>query len=308
MSYVSEPSAAEETLESPAVPVVDAFLLETILEKDLANIVEKSRRGVALSARERVLIEGKLSRLKEGDAPADFVLEPEGPAAAMERMTQKDLAEAWGVSVRTIKGWTAAGIGAADPVPLARPRDFPAWFQRIHAPRVCPERYRLAAQKLEDGEQVEKAAPVVAARERLVIPDENKGLLAMLERHREAEAQLGTDYMEAVERGDEVRASFLLSQWSSMGEKLRQLEKLAPRALEELGIYVRKEDVARELEPLHRAILKTFQQELRKCRPKLRATQTAEEWNLISDEIVGGVASMLTETEFRDPLTLEGAA
>jgi hypothetical protein len=137
------------------------------------------------------------------------------------------------------------------------------------------------------------------------VPESSKGLLAMLERHRAAEARLGTDYMEAVSAGDEVRASFLLSQWSNMGERLRALEKIAPRALEEMGIYVRKDDVRRELEPLHRSILKTFQQQLRLARPRLKQAATPEEWNQLVDEVVEEAARMLTETDFREPLELE---
>ena len=137
------------------------------------------------------------------------------------------------------------------------------------------------------------------------IAEDAKGMLAMLERHRAAEARLGTEYMEAVEAGDEVKASFLLSQWSSMGEKLRALEKIAPKTLEDLGIYVRRDEVQRELEPLHRSVIKAFGQQLRLARPRLKATKTPDEWNQMTDEIINEVAGMLVNTEFREPLTLE---
>lgn len=291
--------------------VIDAAFFENILETDLANIVKKASSGQPLNKREREMIEEERSRLKKKSEPAAFSLEGEGPATALERMTQKQLAAEWDVSLRTIKGWTAEGNAAKDPVPLTQPAKFQGWFERLHPGRQFPDKYRLAAQRILAGERAAVAAatpPVALPPERLKIEEDAKGLLAMLERHREAEARLGTEYMKAVDSGDEVRASFLLSQWSSMGEKLRALEKIAPKALEELGIYVRKDEIQRELEPLHRSIIKAFRQQLRMCRPKLRATQSAEEWNLLTDEIVSEVANMLTNTEFREPLALESDA
>lgn len=303
------PPAATET---PALPVVDAAFFDNILETDLANIINKATRGLPLTARERDMIAEERSRLtKLPPATAvTFELEASGPGMALESMTQKELAGEWGVSLRTIKGWLAEGSAATDPAPLTKPDLFPAWFARVHAPRQCPDKYQLAAQRILAGVKTAKATtppPAAEPAERVAIADDAKGLLAMLERYRETEARLGLDYMKAVDSGDEVRASFLLSQWSNIGEKLRALEKIAPKALEELGIYVRKDEIQRELEPLHRAIIKAFRQEFRMSRPKLRATKTAEEWNLLTDDIVSGVSSMLTNTEFREPLMLEVA-
>jgi acyl transferase domain-containing protein len=180
-----------------------------------------------------------------------------------------------------------------------------------HAPRECPERYRLAAQRIlagaRDAAAVAAERPVEKPREMLVIGEDAKGMLAMLERCRSSEARLGMEYMQAVEAGNEVRASFLFSQWTKMGEQLRALEKTAPETLEKCGIFVRKDEIQRELEQLHRAILKSFRQQFRMCRARLRATKTAEEWNLVTDEIVDEGALMLVETEFREPLTLDAA-
>ena len=289
-----------------ASPPLDVAFFDTILETDLANIVNKATRGMPLTAREREMIEAERSRLKVGGATTGFQLAADAPPTVLERMTQRELAAEWGVSLRTIKGWLAAGLAAHDPAPLTQPEQFTAWYLRIHAPRECPDRYRQAARRMLAGDKTKAIPPrhFAVPVEKLVISDDAKGLLAMLERHREAEARLGTDYMVAVDSGDEVRASFLLSQWSNMGEKLRALEKIAPKALEELGIYVRKDEVQRELEPLHRAILKSFRQELRMCRPRLRATRTADEWNALTDEIVSGVAAMLTTSAFSEPLVL----
>lgn len=309
MSAIPPPPA-----EQPAAPaVIDAAFFDNILETDLANVIKKATRGLPLSAREREMIEAERARLKKASAPPEFELEVTGPESALEQMTQKELAVEWGVSLRTIKGWSAEGLAAKDPVPLTKPDQFPGWFARVHAPRQCPEKYRLAAQRiLLGGKATPATTPAPSTpppRERTVISEESKGLLAMLERHREAEARLGTEYMKAVDQGDEVRSSFLLGQWSNMGEKLRALEKAAPKALEEMGIYVRKDDVMRELEPLHRSIPKSFRQRFRLARVKLLTLAQAgpEEWNREIDKIVEDVCRGLVDSDFREPLELEVA-
>lgn len=297
-----------DTKDDP--PVVDAAFFENILETDLANIVKKASSGLPLNKREREMIDEERRRLSVEKKGEGFRLESDGEIGALERMTQKQLAEIWNVSLRTIKGWQAEGQAANDPAPLINPAKFPAWFERIHAPRECPQRYRDSAQRILAGEKaaVEEAGkPPEKPPVRTVIHEEAKGMLAMLERHRESEARLGTDYMQAVEEGNEVRASFLFSQWTKMGEQLRSLEKVAPQALEALGIYVKKDEIHRELEQLHRAILKAFRQQLRMCRPRFRLAQTAEDWNTIADEIVQEIALMLVETQFSEPLTLDAA-
>lgn len=293
---------------TPGDVEIDDALFERLLENDLANIVRKAKAGKTLSHRERTLIEDERARRAKGVDQAEFHLESEGGESPLARMTQAELAVAWGYSVRQVKNWIADGRKAGDPAPVAKPPDMPAWFRRIYAPRECPEKLRLASLRLVDGQkpmiEVAAAAPAPA---RIEIADEEKGLLAMLDRYRTAEAELHRKYMAAIDAGDETRAQFLLSEWGKMGDKLRALEKAAPKALEELGIFVRRAEIQRELEPLHSAIMKAFRQEFRLARPRLKATMTQEEWARLVDETVEKVAMMLVETEFREPLELQVA-
>jgi hypothetical protein len=113
--------------------------------------------------------------------------------------------------------------------------------------------------------------------------------------------------MQAVDAGDESRSQFLLGEWSKMGEKVRALEKNAPKVLEELRIYVKRDEIQRELESLHNAILKGFRQEFRLARIKLKSAKTSEEWAQAVDETVEKVSMMLVETEFAEPLELQVA-
>lgn len=289
--------------------VIDADFFQVVLEQDLANIVQKAQAGQPLTKREREMIEEERTRRSKPRAELPFTLEGEGAGkSALANLTQKDLAEHWGYSLRQVKNWIADGRKAGDPAPVAAPDQMCAWFKRIYAPRDAPEKLRLAAHRLLENQTpppkpAEPSAPIV----RIEIADEEKGLLAMLDRYRTAEVTLHNKYMAAVDAGDETRASFLLSEWSKMGEKVRSLEKTAPKALEELRIYVRRDEIQRELEPLHASILKAFRQGFRNARVRLKAADSADSWGLIVDGIVEDISTMLVESEFSEPLELQVA-
>lgn len=297
--------------EGPTDPAAapDAEFFDLILETDIANIIKKAQAGQPLTKREREMIEEERTRRSKNVALADFKLQGEGEIPALERMTQAELGDVWGYSTKQIKNWLRDGRKANDPAPVTQPDLMCAWFQRVYAPRTAPERMRAAAQRILEGHRPQKPPQSASAPpgEKVEIAEEEKGLLAMLDRYRTAEVTLHKKYMEAIEANDETRAQFLLSEWSKMGEKVRALEKSAPQVLEELKIYVRRDEVQRELEPLHSAILKAFKQEFRLARVKLKATTGTDEWAIAVDQTVERVAQMLIDTEFREPLELQVA-
>lgn len=292
----------------------DAGFFAMILETDLANIVKKATAGQPLTKREREMIEAERERRQAqaaaaADPAANFALDA-NPPSPLAGMLQRELAQVWGYSHRTIKNWIADGRAAKDPAPLTRPAEMPAWFARIYAPRECPEKLELATQRILAGFAApsatapKNAEPPAAAPEKVEIAEEEKGLLAMLDRYRTAEVTLHAKYMAAIDAGEETKANFLMAEWSKLGEKCRALEKAAPKALEELGIFVRRDEVQRELAPLHDSILKAFRQSFRLHRSRLRSTDTSSAWNAIVDAIVDEVALMLAATSFTAPLEL----
>jgi hypothetical protein len=290
---------------------INDSLFAKVLETDVANIIRKASAGHPLNARERAIIEEERDRRKN---PRESVLtlEGEGPSdVALARLTQAELAERYGYSPRAIKNWISDGKKADDPCPLRRPEEMPAWFARVYAPRECPDRLLLAVQAFAVVKPAEETGPAPAppsvAPERFEIAEGEKGLLAMLGRLREAEATLHRRYMSAVEGGREKEANWLYSEWVKTGERLRALEKTAPKALEEMGIYVRRDEVTRELVPLHKSIIKSIRQGLRQARPVLKAAETQQDWNTAVDEVVDRVCTMLVQTKFAEPLSLEAA-
>jgi hypothetical protein len=273
-----------------------------VLEKDLANIVNKANSGAPLTKREREMIE-QAGQQKKNPQGASFQLTTK--ESPLSGLTQPELAEKWGYSLRTIKNWIADGRAASDPAPLAYPAEMPAWFARIYSPRTAPDKLIEAVRKIStEFKETEAPAPPQIEETRLEVSDAEKGLLAMLERMRTAEAMMHARYIQAVDAGEKDKADYRFSQWEKIVEKLRALEKSAPSALAEAGIYVRKDDVYRELVQLHSGIIKTFKQAIRKGRLALQATKTADEFNRAADELVDKACSALCETDFSEPLEL----
>jgi hypothetical protein len=279
-------------------------MIDQALAGDVQAIIAKGRDGQRLTPRERALVEEYGARMKIAREPV-FVLQGGGVVGPLAGLKQIELAEAWGYSYRQIKNWIADGKAKNDPAPLWSPGEVPAWFERIYSPRKCPDRLSLAAQRLIQGDGAAAVAesPAVAA-ERIEITEDEKGLQAMLGRMREAEAAVHAKWMIALDKEPE-KAAFLFSEWGKVVERLRGLEKAAPKALEEAGIYVRRSDVQRELLPIHAAVIKAMRQAIRRGRPRLRATETQGEWNTAVDELVDEACQSLCETSFAEPLELE---
>jgi hypothetical protein len=288
----------------PAEAPEEELDFNTVLENDLANIIRKSASGQPLTKREREMVEEERDRRNQKPA---FQLAAEKPPGPLTGLTQQEIAEKYGYSYRAVKLWVADGRKANDPAPLDDPPAMPAWFARIYSPRNAPDRLIRACQALSNLTRPSEKAPASPPITRIEISDAEKGLLAMLERVRTAEAEMHARYMEAVAAGDRDKADYLAAEWQKSVEKLRALEKSAPQSLADAGIYVRKDDVTRDLIQLHAGIIKAFKQALRKSRVELRATTSTEEWNLLSDRIIDDTCTALVEDNFREPLILAPA-
>jgi len=278
-------------------------LFDQAVDRDAEALARRAADGQLLTQREREYLVAERDRRKNARESV-LVLQGERGGGKLAGCTQAELAERWGYSVRAIKDWVRRGKDVNDPCPIDRPGEMPAWFERAHPGRRCPGRLAEAAERLEAGPELQiSPAPPVA--ERIEIDESEKGLLATLNRARENEATLYVKYQAAVDAADENRATFLRKEWSTAAENLRSLEKTAPKTLEEIGIYVRKSEVQRELGALHGAVIKTFLQAIRNARLRLRAAASQREWNAIAEELVGEAREMLCNGEFTEPLDVE---
>jgi hypothetical protein len=288
--------------DDPSKQAIRPEELDQILARDLENIVAKAKAGKVLSSRERSIIEdARNGEQLESNDGFRLTGEMDGPLSGL---TVAELSKRWGYSLRQLKNWLADGKKAKDPAPVRQPTQMAAWFSRVYHPRQCPDRLLQAAQRLaREGSEKPTSSNTPQLKQKLEVGDAEKGQLAMLDRLRESEVLLHRKYLASVE-DDEHKASFLFGEWTNTVEKLRALEKSAPKALEEAGIYVRRDDVKRELAPLHASIIKAFKQALRKGRVVLKATHSPEEWNDMADGLVDETCKMLSETSFAEPLEL----
>lgn len=280
-------------------------------ENLLRSIREKAAAGKPLTRGEREFLEIQRQQTPEAeveDFPV-FELRGGGVAVDLDGKSRKELAAAWGYSVRQVKNWVAAGKAANDPVPIRQPGLMCAWFRRVYAPRDAPEKLRLAVARLMEGVPAEKSAggkpPAVPSR--IDLADADKGFVAMLERVRVSEAETYKKYERALEENDSTGANFYFSEWVKISERARALEKQAPETLEKLGIVLRREDVERELQAIHASILKAFRQGFRLARMKLKGAETSDQWGKVVDDVVDEIAAMLADTEFAEQLDLEAA-
>lgn len=277
---------------------VDERVLAQAEANELAAIVKKVEAGRVLSLRERAMLEA--ARPKE----ERFELQAETPAGPYAGLMQAELAELWGYSLRQIKNWVKDGRDAKDPCPFNRPGDVPAWFARIYAPREAPARLVAKARELAAG--VPAKAPEKRGGDILAaVEDGELGMLAMLNRLRTSEARMYREYEKLVAEGDATRAQFVFSEWAKVAEKLRSAEKGAGKVLEDLGVYVRKSEVAKELIGLHEAVKKTVRSELRNARAVFAQTEDVREYNAAVDRVIEEMGRRMAETSFVEPLELE---
>ncbi|MFT3992154.1 MAG: hypothetical protein QM680_12165 [Luteolibacter sp.] len=281
--------------------------LDKALEADLRAVVAKASGGKPLTEKERAMIAEYRSDLQKKSQPV-FALKGAGADDGLAGLTQAELAARWGYSVRQVKNWIGEGKSKSDPCPIRHPEEMPAWFERVYAPRICPERLAQRAKEIlkpvSPAEKQTEQAPVAV---HVAIPDVELGLQAMLQRLREQEAMAHAKYLRFLDLGDESKADFYQRAWAKISEQLRAAEKTAPKALEEAGIYVRRDEVVKELLPIHRAIVKGFRQRFRALRSKLAPSVADDEWNAQVDALVDDVCGMLCETSFAEPLELTAA-
>jgi len=281
-------------------------LLEQARANELTAIEKKVAAGSVLSARELAILEAA------ADPPLpspDFALEADQSPGPLAGLTQAQLASRYGYSQRAVKKWIHDGREKSIPAPLDRPEEMIGWFGQVYDPRQAPQKLRLAVQSI----LAEIATPANAPeapppRPRVEVAEAEQGFEAMLRRLRNSEATKFREYEQAVEDQDVSRAGFLFSEWTKIVEKLRALEKTAGQTLETMGIFVRKEEVARELAQIHAAIPRSLKMALRRLRRKAsEAAADPAAWNLFVEEYVDRCCNQLVDTGFVEPLELDVA-
>lgn len=289
------------------------------LDADLARILTLHAEGKALSARDRKVLEQELARQakeereeragSEGNAGRELQLESD-LTGRLDFRTSGEAGEAYGYSVRQVKNWKKEGRLRNMPCPLEEPARMPAWFEAVYAPRECPQRLRDAVQKLLTEGLVAAAAPEKQPSRPVIMPvvgDHEVGFEATLQRARRREAFLDKRLQQALLDGD-PRADALETQWGKAASRVRELEKAAPAILEAQGVYLRREDVRRELVAIAGNMPKAARVILRKHRRALQQAAETEDWETAVGKVVDDIFGEMCRTEFAEPLELQEAS
>lgn len=295
-----------------AGPVEDVEVQEALVA-DLRRRVERTAAGKATAADRKVLEQYLASQAPEqvAEAPAgDFKLEAD-PVDELPAMTQKEVAAAYGYSLRQVKNWCRDGRKAGMACPFRRPALMPAWFEAVYAPRECPERLLGVVGALRAGERSEPVAEARSSGGPRVVTESDLvevevGFEATLNRALRREALLDLRLRQAIEGGD-PRADALETQWGKAAARVRELEKAAPAILEAQGVYVRRADVKEALLEVAGVLPKGIRQALR---GRWHAIRSAESIDAFDAEVSEGLAAALQglcESRFAVPLELQVA-
>ncbi len=195
------------------------------------------------------------------------------PAAPRYRKGQKEYAEFYNQSDRTIKRWVARGRDGNDPPPLDDPVAMVAWWAK-HFSHKCPDCILEAARQ---SAPARPAAPPAFSRPAAPIEEGDPvevgtGFREMLERVKRAEAEAYQEYNKALKANDESRLASTRKQWSELSKQLRELERDAPDILSRSGGMVEKSAVEKVIAEIHGPIINGVRSMWRRIRSRMMTT------------------------------------
>ncbi len=293
------------TLNAGEMKMFEQFTLEqsSLLKTRQAALVRRWVGGGRLSPDERAEIADIIPVTLEQPDP---ILAPEIPAAAGDQEPTyheeyKVYADRYKHSDRTVKRWVKVGRNKKpqpDYCPLDEPEKMSAWFQRTHrqSPPEILERFRIEAMaaeilkapavppRIEDpAAAAPTSSPPSPGR-----PDLKTGMLAALERLREAEAAAGAAYIEALAKMPQDVADVDQKQrrWERIADTLRKAEKDAGRILSDSGQLLSTTEVQQIIQEIFGNLFQTWRQFSRRTRKLMSGKSVAEQdaiWDAETD-------------------------
>jgi len=259
----------------------------------------------------------------DADAPPLVLEPPDGPRGQMA------VAARYGVSVRTVKRWVAAGREHNDLPPLDSPVDLLRWAQRMNGLRASgfardlPVEIERAAAEARAALPVQTVdAPRPPARRKAPRADE-----PATESADDPEVQHGIDFeswdpnsvnfddvvaaakkdfvvqesllRQALESGNKDRIRSARVSFREASDLLREVERDRQKIMVDRGLLLRRDDVRRAIQAAHSAIPTTFKARLRESWSQL--AQHAESraiWDQFVDATVDDVCRRLIENQF----------
>lgn len=166
-----------------------------------------------------------------------------------------ELAESYGVALRSVKRWVAVGKSSGDACPLEHGGEMPAWWERNMKQKVPDSIWKLAGKPVAAVVVEKPAVPVevVPAVEEMEVPV-GRGVEAELRRLEDLTARLSVNAHEpgrAKSYTDAVSKMGILT--SKLREEAEKQRRLLPRDAVESAIHEFHGPIEREIRLLYRS-------------------------------------------------------
>lgn len=200
------------------------------------------------------------------------------------RREQKDYAEIFKTSDRTIKRWVKTGKDAGELPPLDSPGDMPAWWA-AHYKQKIPECIIAVANAVAPAPVA--AAPVeeVASAQASQVIDVGTGFREMLGRVRDAEKAAYLEYHVVLKSGDESKLTLARKTWSEISKQLRELERDAHDILSRSGSLVEKSSIEKIIAEIHGPIVNGIRSMWRRVKERMTAAPDAQQDRVWQEEV-----------------------
>lgn len=216
--------------------------------------------------------------------------EPRGRKRGKYQREQKDYAELFGTSDRTIKRWVKTGKNTGVLPPLDDPAAMPAWWAAHYKQRV-PECIVAAANAAAPAtapapDTIPDSPPkeAVSARTDSII-GLGTGFGEMLERVRGAEREAYIEYHVALRGGDESRLTLTRKTWGELSRQLRELERDAHDILSRSGSLIEKSLVEKLIAEIHAPIINGIRSMWRRVRERMMTTVESQQDRVWQEEV-----------------------
>lgn len=221
--------------------------------------------------------------------------EAPSPRKTEYRKEQKQYAEIYDQSDRTIKRWIAKGKKAADLPPLDAPAEMPLWWPRHYKHKV-PDCLLEAARVATPAPEPPPSAPSCPRSEDASI-EIGSGFKEMLDRVRRAEASAYQEYDAALKASDETKLPSARKTWSELSKQLRELERDAHDILSRSGALIEKSAVEKVIADIHGPIVNGIRSMWRRVKTKILTAPESQQDRIWQEE-VDRLLSRLNESEF----------
>lgn len=211
------------------------------------------------------------------------------------RHEQKQYAETYNQSDRTIKRWVSKGRKAGDPPPLDDPAQMPQWWPRHYKHKV-PDCLIEAGRAQTPPPEPPPPAAVIGEKEAPGI-EIGMGFKEMLERVKRAEASAYQEFDTALKSNDESRLPAARKIWSELSKQLRELERDAHDILSRSGALVEKSSVEKIIADIHGPIVNGIRSMWRRVKTKMLTAPDSQQDRVWQEE-VDRLLSRLNESEF----------